>query len=269
VGNHHYVTSSGSPYFVFEAATGGVNTLPSLGLVEVAFRFRVNLLPVMKVDANEIHPFFAFDHDTQTQPSILHVGITPAGAVVARAKSYNAGTNPLGQWKSSAGAVSANGAWNTLSLTYGVQAAGNWDVTLNGTKDTSVTDPAPQTLLPGTGYETRLRLFNGQDALARTDISIESASATFVGAQTSTYSWDFHEHAGTTLTPTNTGSPGASELPWSGTMLAGWLGLVLFPPWGVVPTEESSPSSSAYEWAFSTDHTRLVPPVTNYSRVAG
>ena len=255
--NHRWVSSLGQPYFAFVAdGIGDINTLPSAGLAAITAEFRVDALPTMKASVDEIHPFFAYNHDIQTQVPIFEVGITPNGALKALAKSG-------GTYKTRDSLFVDTSAWNTVQITYGVQAPGNWDVRVNGVVDNSVTDGAPTAMLPNSGYNSRILLFNGRDGLARTGISIRNLTATFVGTGPDMYEWKFLERGGDTLTPVLTlFDPGSLS---AGVARAQWYNPFTASPWGAVPTGSVA---GAYARGLSTDYVAVAKPVTAYTQVA-
>lgn len=263
--NHRFVTSLGFPYFAFVADNiGDVNTLPSGGLAAVYAEFRVDSLPVQSASADEIHPFFAFDHGIQTQPPIFEIGVTPSGRFGARAKSYVNPTNLSGQYLSPrTGLFSGSAVWNTAQITYNALGPGAWDVTINGVRDLTQTDLNPSALLPNVGYGSRLLMFNGRDGLARTGISIRNLLATFVGVSSDNYEWKFSEGEGRLLTPTITITTPPDALA-PAVMDARFYEPLITHPWGAVP---SGAPSGAYRWGLATDYTRLPKPVTTYTRV--
>lgn len=262
--NHHFATSLGQPYFAFVAdGIGDLATLPVGGLAAVTAQFRVDRLPDQLVSADECHPFFSFGHDLQTQPPILEVGVTPSGRLHAETQ-----LGPLPRadsaWHSRTGVFGDATVWNSIQVTYGVQAPGNWDVTINGVNDNNTTDSNPQTLLPVAGHNTRLMMFNGQGGLARTMISIRNLTATFVGVSGETYEWTFGEGSGRIVSPIFTELGVVMDPPFPTDLAARWYEPLTLHPWGAVPQGEPA---GAYRWGLATDWTRLAKPVTAYTRV--
>lgn len=257
--NHRFLTTLGQPYLAFVAEDiGDLSTLPTFGLAAVTAEFRVDRLPIQNAAADEIHPFFAFDHDVQTKAPILEVGITPSGRLKAQAKSGS-------QWQSVAGLFSDARRWNIIQIVYD-GGTGVWDVTINGVEDANTVDGAPAYLLPDAGYNTRLMLMNGRDGLARSIVSVRDLSATFVGTFSNVAHWPFGERSGATVTPvvTTTNPSGVSELRSTPVLSARWYEPTFTHPWGAVP---SQPTTGAYRWGLETDWTRRPKPTTLYTRV--
>ena len=257
--NHRFVTSLGSPYFAFGADNvGSLATLPSDGFVGVVIEVRVDRLPEQNASADELHPLFSFCYDTQSKGSIFEMGVTPSGRMKARVRSGDV-------WQTATGFFSDTTAWNTIAITYGVQAAGNWDVTLNGAPpNTSQTDPFPQTLLPDSGFGTRLMLFNGIDGLTKMSASIRAAEMSFSSpSRATTLAWQFLPGGQNTL-PTSLISA-ASDMPNDCAMTARWYNPSPLSPWGAVPTGSLA---AAYSRGLTTDYAAVARPTTAYTQVA-
>lgn len=255
--NHRFVTSLGQPYFAFVAdGIGDLSTLPSHGLFSVRLNMRVDALPTQSASADELHPVFSFAHDIGTQPPICEVGVTPSGRLKVLGKSG-------ATWSSRTGLFTGSGVWQEVQVDY-TSGTGVFEVTIDGYSEAgTMAGTTPGDLLPAAGHDTRIMLFNGRDALARTRVSVREVLAAFLGSGLSILLWSFGERSGDSLTPTLT-LAGGIDMPTPAAR-AQWYESLFYHPWGVVPTD--SPNG-AYSWGLETDFTAIARPVTAYTQVA-
>lgn len=258
--NHHFVKTLGEPYFAFMAFNVcDYNTMPPEGAVRMQARVRIDELPPALASADELHPIMALVHDLPTQPTIMEIGVTPSGR-------FKANNRWAEVYQTPAGFISDRTRWYELSFLYDYLNT-QWSVTIDGGVDTAVLGTALP-LLPVTGYNVNLILFNGKTAISRTKVSCSSAVLTLGDTNDSLYTYGMSEGEGSVITPVRsrqTPGPAFPPLLGDGILRSQFYDPLITNPYGTVPTGSAS---GAYRWGLETDYTRQARPTTAYTRIS-
>jgi len=251
--------SLGSPYFAFTQQDYSYMTVnDGWGGGEdfqLIVRFALHALPVQYASPDEDHVMFAFlDRAIVSAGDLLHIGITPSGAVFAQ--GYGGPRVASG-----AGLVVPDGQFHDLILD--CTSGGSTLLTLDNRLVAD--DRGSDGITPTPPHIGQFMLFNGVNGLARTDITISNARW---GDENGQVIWDFHEgHGRTTLGGPDQFSPFIVQ---NFLLTAGWYEPAIngqfTHPWGAVPTNQTA--DSAFRWELAPNWQRRAKPVPMWTRRA-
>lgn len=182
---------------VAQAATAGMSAdgLYGSGFIRFDAEARVLATPVALVSADELHPFLSLQY--QSGPAawspLIELGATPSGRVRCVVAS---GADAM----SAPSLLTAASGWHSISVAYGPNH-GTLALVMDGVEWDATDAGAP--LLPPTGEQMRLVLFNGATMNATTEVALRRLTATAVpttGAPVpKIVTWNMREHGGGTL----------------------------------------------------------------------
>jgi hypothetical protein len=227
-------------------ADGG---LYDVGIVSYVVEFQLFALPVRHAIDDENHPLISI-HDYPIN-RIMDFGITPLGALSCQTKN---GAN----LKTANGVVTADGLWHTASCLY--DPTGDLLITLDNLVGVGATDSGGF-LLPGN--VARLRLFNGPDGIARTDVAIRRVEIATSDGTPRVCTYLFTEKSGTALA----GTKDSGDFPdvFSFDLLAEFMTPLGYAPmWGPVPTVGLA---DAYRWMLDTEYEDITPAPTEFEEM--
>lgn len=247
--------SYGRPYFAMEQpdrsgmAADGLHTY---GIVNLGVDFRVFAMPTRKASDSENHVFASVAdlHGAR----LLEVGVTPLGALAVQGK---AGIVPT--FTSAQGLIYPDGRWHYVEATFDV-GTGFATLVLDGNLLLSAAG-TPGNLTPTS--VALVRLFNGADALARTDLAIRSAVLSTSDGQARVCTYNFLEKSGSALAGTK--DDGDFPLVSSFDLAARWMVPLSYAlPWGDVP---NTGLMDAFRWTLATEYEEVLVAAPDYEEV--